>query len=330
MFGGKADGIASKHGAKEKFNKLIKTTSCVCQIEGEEYVTSAVPTEDNGSMMVQINDIKKFTQLLWSKDLEPEDYKSFLGLCSFFPTRTKGGNYQKNCIGLLDTTTRDYILSNIDWYFKVYTAENVPIYAILNVTLLIDPESSVYDRFLPTLNIKTREFIRSLKLCIGWQHPKYTGIVYRGAWLNPLELWTYKFKGIFYISQFVSTSTDINVVRKTFKGNTIFEIDISFFNNFTTLIQDTQTTFKGEKECLISCYNIYEYCGARLEKDAVIVGLRLLDYNKLNNTENHIIEGVQHGNVPDKFVKSGSDEIRNKRLTPDKLFYVFNQLVNHK
>jgi len=118
-------------------------------------------------------------------------------------------------------------------------------------------------------------YAKDLKSCIGWQTPKYSGKVYRGALHSPMEIFMMSFKHYFYIPSFTSTATSpekmiLTPFPKDPKPNTgyqnvIFEIDTTEFPNFSTIILPGQTDF-DESESLLSCYNIFSWQGFRVNR----------------------------------------------------------------
>lgn len=174
------------------------------------------------------------------------------------------------------------------------------------------------------------DFAKQLKCCIGWQTPKWKGYVYRGALHCPLELFVFAFKRRFYIPSFTSSSIDPNALfaNAWFDGapagnfqNVKFEINTSEYPNFTTIIKDEQTKYKSEKECLISCYNIFEWVGYRFEKGWPIVTLKILNYERYNDSVDQLIKEGTTAELPLTWMEKKGEIPRSRKMTPAQLNY---------
>jgi len=180
-------------------------------------------------------------------------------------------------------------------------------------------------------------FAKDLKSCIGWQTPKYSGKVYRGALHSPMEIFIMSFKRYFYIPSFVSTATD--PTKMIFEPhpkepdpmsgyqNVIFEIDTTEFPNFTTLIQTGQTLF-DETESLLSCYNIYSWQGFRLNKwihpdtkveyIMPVVSLKIEDYVGKHDLDQQRIIGPIC-NINEKWLGGRGEIVMTRSMQPESL-----------
>lgn len=129
---------------------------------------------------------------------------------------------------------------------------------------------------------------RNLRNAIIEQTPKHSGLVYRGSITSPLELALMAQKKRFYVPAFLSTSLSEDIAYQKERIipsdmitdqtiNVMYIIDTSEYPDQTTLIQKHQQTF-DEQECLIACYNYYEYqgCEYNKEKHRLEVRLKLL------------------------------------------------------
>lgn len=268
--------------------------------------------------MSDVSNMDQYNVILNNDNLSNNEFHKLKDICSFIPIRTKGKEYQKCCMGLYENKVRDKVVSEEykKVVFKRYTTEENWFCTRINIYLALDA---------PILN-KYSEYIKELKCCIGWQKPKFSGICYRSANMSPLEIWATKFKDTFYIPSFFSTSTTREVSLR-FNGNVLFEIDTTEYNNFTTLIQCDQTVYK-ENENLISCYNVFKWVGYSYnDGDAyVIVKLKIVSYDKYNDLETHSIVDAKHGDLPLKYAKSGSPEIKNRKLDAKKFNDVFRKI----
>lgn len=295
-----------------------------------KYTISVTQQNSDGTHMNSIYNLEYYLEILCSDNLDNDSFKQLIELCSFFPVRSKAKNFKQYCMGLFEIQKRNNIVESKykDKIFNLYTFHDSRFYSRINILLALD---SNFEKFDNQNEVYYGEYIKELKCCIGWQKPKYTGKVYRGANLSPLELYTYYFKDKFYIPSFVSTTTDKNIALKPpFKGNVLIEIDLCKEFRFSTLIQNQQTKYPEEKECLISCYNIYKFKDISFNKNDnyVIMKLETVNYDDNNDIINHNIHGSVHGNLPEKFLKSGSEKIKNRNLEGYQLFDIYNQIIN--
>lgn len=157
-----------------------------------------------------------------------------------------------------DPTKKFSAVSNeVDRVISQYTENKNYVHTILNFAL----NAHILDA-LPALT----PAIRNLRNAIIEQGPKYKGLVYRGSIASPMEITMMVHKKIFFIPSFVSTSMDedscywnpLSGPDPAGKHNVKFVIDTSEFPDHSTIIQDHQSPYK-EKECLLACYNLYEY-----------------------------------------------------------------------
>jgi len=202
-----------------------------------------------------------------------------------------------------------------------------------------------------------------LRSLIGWQTPKYCGKVFVGSLHSPMELLLMAFKKIFYAPGFCLASTDPGRIywnkcteekcaREKFGDytNVIFEIDISEFPNFTTLLHPSTQTPKtseveAEKECLLSCYNIYEWTGYKLveynrycQVDGndvhdggviPVVSLKVKLYYLENDFEHNAVGGIT--DLPQQFLEEWlnhkGETSRNRFISPINLHSHFQSLI---
>jgi len=283
--------------------------------------------------MAETKDLKMFLDIM-DKDIDDGSMKILKQLCCFLPVRSKGQNFIKFCMGLYETTYRNQLVSkeSMDKIFKYYTSSPNWFCTKVNILLGLDTNFEKKDK---DTGLIYGDYIKQLKCCIGWQGKtkNFSGIVYRGAFLSPIEIYAYRFKDTFYIPSFVSTSIDINVATKSpFKGNVLIKIDISKENKFSTIIQNDQTIYPDEKECLLSCYNIYHFKNVYYDKskDYVVMELETVSYDNTNNLKDHTIIGATHGDFPLKFLKSGSDFIKKRDLPAKELWKVVEEIIKCK
>lgn len=191
---------------------------------------------------------------------------------------------------------------------------------------------------------KWAQYAKELKSCIGWQTPKYSGLVFRGALHSPLEIFMMSFKRRFYIPSFTSTSMYPETMilepcpddpdPKRGYQNVIFEIDTSEYPNFSTIILPHQSPY-NEKECLLSCYNIFSWQGFRINKwvhpktkvvyNMPVVSLKVEDYENYHDLENKCIVGPS-GSVPEKWMSKRGDNVRSRNATPERMALVLQEL----
>lgn len=182
------------------------------------------------------------------------------------------------------------------------------------------------------------EYVQSLHQCIIHQTPKFSGKVFRGALHCPVEIFIFCFKRFFFIPSFTSTSTSIDRFfwnpwdeekAKTQYNlqNILFEIDISEYNRRSTLIQQHQTRY-NEDECLLSCYNIYEWKGYRVLNGIPIVSLKVLNFEEYCDRNTGSIKGAQHGDVPMAWLEKKGEVTRTRDMTPAQLDFHIRALFS--
>lgn len=185
---------------------------------------------------------------------------------------------------------------------------------------------------LDKLDAEYALYIKKLNYCIIYQSPKHHGKVYRGALHSPIEIFIFAFKKIFYIPSFTSTSISRDGCfwdpwdeEKTQKNlqNVMFEIDISDYNDKTTLIKPHQTEYSGESECLLSCYNIYAWQGYSFDvkNNVPLVRLKLLNYSENSDPEKGSIKGQKHGDIPVIWLEKKGEIPRTREMSPIQLDY---------
>jgi len=147
--------------------------------------------------------------------------------------------------------------------------------------------------------------------------------------MSPLEIWSFQFKRLFFLPSFISTSINKD---KQFDGNVKFVIDLSEYNQFSTLIQKPQSIyFESEEECLISCYNVYEFINYvyNAAEKSIVVYLKVKNYDALFNQNNRSINGTTHGNIPSAFLKSPS-AIKERNLGVAEFNELYEQLLKEE
>lgn len=178
------------------------------------------------------------------------------------------------------------ICNELDRVLTQYADNRNFVYSILNFVLnahlLVEPD--VNDPEWCRLHHTLVTAIRNLWNAIHFQPQKYRGLVYRGTICSPMEISMMTYKKRFFIPGFVSTSmseetaywipVDDDGVGKT---NVMYIIDTSKYPDYTTIIQPHQQTF-AEKECLIGCYNYFEFKRSvyNKEKDRTDIHLDLI------------------------------------------------------
>lgn len=295
-----------------------------------------------------LRSIDPLCKLISDPDFYNNDSSTFQSLKSFtvfFPIRQKLPNFVKMCMGFVDDSERNRLVKFQQWktfmteekqltseghkVVRSYTSERKWWCTRINLLLAADMLDSAH----PEYSI----FVKQLKCCIGWQTPKFKGYVYRGALHSPLEIFVFAFKRRFYIPSFTSSSVYPERCFYTpwkegiSKGkynhqNVKFEINTSEFPDFTTLIQKEQTEHKSEMECLISCYNIFEWSGYRYENGVPIVTLKILDYNKFNDTKNNKIINGTTTDLPTEWMTKRGDVPRSREMTPTQFNYNLKEL----
>lgn len=148
------------------------------------------------------------------------------------------------------------------------------------------------------------------------------------------------FKRIFYIPSFFSTSIDpakhffncwseAKYEKDSNCGyqNVIFEIDLSHYPNFSTLLLTPDLTGHcTERECLISCYNIYRWTGYRLVTvkgmSVPCISLRVEKYEQFNDGVEHRINAPSQP-FPEQWFHRRSSSWKSRNKTPEKFNEVF-------
>jgi len=281
-----------------------------------------------------------------------------LGDCGYLPLRKKGHFYVEVCMGNLNTEEFNWLKENSTAIFKLYTSE--PGWFCSKINLLMASDSALLEKGTTAVNApkNTQEqyksekwvplnilgsphityglYVRFLKCAIGLLSKEQrmnknpppnmnihaVNTVWRGLDLSPIEILTYGFKKIFYIPSFVSTSID---PKKAFEDkNTTIEIDISEFKEYLCLIGKEQSIFfTSERECLISCYNIYEYIGY----ENGTLKLKLRNYHNLNSVQTNslnqilnsvdIVDALNLNNIPELYFRKKNPKEQNIKLLED-------------
>jgi len=281
-----------------------------------------------------------------------------LGDCGYLPLRKKGHYYVLRCMGDLTPDQFSWVKQNSNAIFKLYTSE--PGWYCSKVNLLLASDSALLEKGMTPINAPKSSYsqyqndkwvpldivgassvthgmyVRFLKCAIGVlskeqrmnkNPPLNMNIntvnkVWRGCDLSPIEIMTYGFKKVFYIPSFVSTSIDPNCAFP--KKNTRIEIDISEFKEYLCLIGPEHSIYyQNEKECLISCYNIYEYLGY----ENGVLKLKLRNYHSLNSVETNalntvlnsqdIVDALNLNDIPELYFRKKNPVQQNIKLLND-------------
>jgi len=236
------------------------------------------------------------------------EYRNF---ASFLCRRSKGVNYGKNCMGSYTKEELEKIKNNSKDIIRQYTSGSGWYCTTINLLLAADHHNLENSEF--------GKYVKELKCCIGLKkNLRYKGTVYRGLNMSPIEILTYKFKKMFYIPSFVSTSTGKD--SAFIQYNTLIEIDLSEFSDYSGMITLEETDYPTEKECLISCYNIYEY----IDYKNGVMKLKVKNYYQFNDDVNHcvknnteskdIVEVMELAKVPPEYFSKENSSKRNDEL----------------
>lgn len=164
------------------------------------------------------------------------------------------------------------------------------------------------------------------------------------------------FKKCFYTPAFTSTSIDPDLIEfdawddvkqtadrenNIWKAyhNVILEIDTSEFPNFTTILQLNQTDeYYTKRECLISCYNIFEWVGYRRAKifvdidtknereiEVPVISLRVVDYVSTNDLEKHCVKGPSSP-IPEEWIQKRGSVLKSRESEPEQIHGNFQEL----
>jgi hypothetical protein len=181
-----------------------------------------------------------------------------------FFTQTKHPNFLKSCMGMFPPPVWERLRREAKSILM-----NIPEQIDLFNSLLVGDQE-----FTEEMGMS----IKRAKSVAGVSTPKWSKLCYFSAQVTPIEVWDLAYMGYFYIPTFVMAKTD----PRDIPGNVLFEIDLSPFPQFSTMLdQDT---------VLLSCYNIFQYSGFRLERETgqVVVRLNIVNYfNK--NPQGHVL-----------------------------------------
>jgi len=103
--------------------------------------------------------------------------------------------------------------------------------------------------------------------------------------------------------------------------NTRIEIDISEFKEYLCLIGPEHSIyFEQDKECLISCYNVYEYIGY----ENGTLKLKIRNYHNLNSVQTNalnkvlnsidIVDALNLNDIPENYFKKKNPMQENIKL----------------
>lgn len=228
---------------------------------------------------------------------------------------------------------------------KRYTSEENWFCTRINLLLVTD---KIRDMNNGDPKQQYAHYVGELKACIGWQTPKWQGLVWRGALHSPVELFMMAIKGTFFIPSFVSTSIspkniiwdayDADKVEKEKRQglklghqNCIFEIDTSEWPDFSTLLLDPAHSeyCDTERENLISCYNVYQWVGYQLIKYkgevTPLVRLKLVHYNKIMDFQTQSVK-THHFPVDASWIEKRGEGYLQRSWSPKQLHRKFMYL----
>jgi hypothetical protein len=237
--------------------------------------------ETGGGMYTSGTEIWNLTDYI-SKDndddINEETFLKFRNRCSFFPVRRQGDYYQQ----MMDLYFENRMM--FDQSKKImsnYTSSKL-YYERLNIYLAIDH---------PSLKKYVNE-IKNLKGCITQQFPKHYGLCYFKTRMSVVEIWSFRLKNTFYIPNFILTKVNRDNVSE---GNVLFIIDTKDCNKFTTLVT-------LNNECLISCYNVFQWVDYSFnpEENFVTVKLKIIDDDLLTQPST----GKDNGDIPENYLKN--------------------------
>ena len=243
---------------------------------------------------------KQYCDILKYYENPHSDKELINDLCSFFPVRIMGQNYVNYCQREIEHEQYDFN--------QFFQHEHT-----INLYLAVDA---------PMLSSYCNEIITLHKL-ITCQPEKYKGFLYWKTRKNALELVIMSFKSMFYIPCFI-TATMNEKYAKAAKGNVLFVIDTTEYNENSMIIRKSQNRhkFKNE-ECIITCYNIFQWISIQLEDDYVLVNLKIKDYNQ--NREVDKIKDMVPNNIHIAYLKCGHP-IKKIDLDSKELFNYYEML----
>ena len=286
--------------------------------------------------VLDINAVEKLIESKEFEDIQSPEFHKIKNLVGFLVVRSKLKNYLKNVNGMLENFNELALRENLTslqpnkrltergvQIMQKYTAGKNWYCTRVNLLLALD-----------LIKDENASYAKQLKACIGWQTPKYSGKVYRGALLSVCEIFVMAYKKTFYIPSFTSAAIcpekmifnvyPDNPESCTGYQNVILEIDTSEFPNFSTIIQCNQTEF-DETECLMSCYNIYSWKGLRVIKykckntgkieNIPVISLKLENYNLIHDLDTQTVKGDHNQLDPSVISKKGL-MVQNRSVRP--------------
>eukprot|EP01127_Copromyxa_protea_P012177 TRINITY_DN3140_c0_g1_i2.p1 TRINITY_DN3140_c0_g1~~TRINITY_DN3140_c0_g1_i2.p1 ORF type:complete len:678 (-),score=88.74 TRINITY_DN3140_c0_g1_i2:3-2036(-) len=288
-----------------------------------------ISPEFKGTQGMIVTDSSALVDILSDKNFRDEESSLFhqiKQLVVAFPTRT----IMPRCFEMVfskplsSSEIAECMLDGGNRIIRKYTSFANWYCTRINLLLAID-----------RMEAEESEYAKRLNHCIIMQESKWSTLVYRGALHCPLEIFVFALKHKFFIPSFVSTSI-IHGFWEAFPTrnpkpnysyqNVMFEIDLTKYNKRSALITEAQTKYPDEGECLLSCYNVYEWKGYRYEDGIPIISLEVQDFESSVDSTGKIY-GSQHGDLPLEWFERRGTRVRERNITPESFHYTLKDIV---
>jgi len=246
--------------------------------KNDKFIVIVIGGDKFASQSIEMWDISDWISKDNVDDLNEKTFLQFKDLCSFFPVRRKGSYYQQI---MSDLYQKPRIMGQSSDIMSNFTRSK-NFNERLNIDLAIDH---------PRL-MKCSNEIKQLKCCIDQLFPKHKGLCYFKTRMSVDQIWSFELKNTFYIPNFLFTKVNKDDVSE---GNVLFIIDTTEFNKFTTLIEHTN-------ECLIACYNVFQWVDYKFntEENFVTVTLKIINDDLLTQPS----KGKDNGDIAEKYLRN--------------------------
>ena len=175
---------------------------------------------------------------------------------------------------------------------------------------------------------------------IDEQHPKPNKHIFVKTSMSPFEIARLSVNPVFFLPIFLTGSTDHKFILNSTRNNkqydkmveVILVINVSEYNDKTTIIKKTQNDeLYNNGVCLISCYNLYEYCGYFVDEERIYIQLTLK--YPLKNEELQLNKKLIHKPIPEKLYRAShvfKSRSHSSSKTVELMTILFDELVNGK
>eukprot|EP00475_Leptophrys_vorax_P023013 TRINITY_DN3135_c0_g1_i1.p1 TRINITY_DN3135_c0_g1~~TRINITY_DN3135_c0_g1_i1.p1 ORF type:complete len:306 (-),score=59.00 TRINITY_DN3135_c0_g1_i1:58-975(-) len=189
-----------------------------------------------------------------------EEDKDNANIVNIVPANEKRANYWRYCTPVWEGEI------SIDEELGVLREYTGSSYRDLNLALMFDHKEKLANY---------GERIRKMKRAIRDLNVTDEMTLYRGASMTTSEVRMMKDAALFFIPNFVSTSKEQS---SAFQADTVLVISKPANTGFCADLEDISLC-TGEKEILLSCYNIYLYVRDEVRSGLKYVYLEVADYD---------------------------------------------------